>query len=125
MDIYEFALQMEREGEDYYRSLAKGSTSPGLIKIFTMLADEEVKHFKELESLRKKDQGSPAAETDLLNQVKNIFMDMRDTREYPRVDTTRATREYIKACAIEKNSRDFYLEKAEQAKDEHVCDIFN
>lgn len=46
MDIYEFAMQMEKEGEDYYRALAKDSASPGLVKIFTMLADEEVKHFK-------------------------------------------------------------------------------
>lgn len=124
MNVYEFALQMEREGEDYYRSLAKDSTSPGLTKIFTMLADEEVKHLKVIESLRQKDPDSTAVESDFLNQVKNIFMDMRDTREYPRVDSTKATKEYIKACVIEKNSHAFYQEKAEQTQDKHIREIF-
>ena len=52
MDIYEFSLNMEREGEEYYRLLAKNTTSPGLYKIFTMLADEEVKHCKVIESIK-------------------------------------------------------------------------
>ncbi len=125
MDIYEFALNMEREGEEYYRLLAKNTTSPGLYKIFTMLADEEVKHCKVIESIKQKDKTPFAAKADILDQVKNIFMVMADTQEYPRVDATRATKEYTKACAIEKNSLLFYLEKAEQDKDEHVREVFN
>ncbi|MDO5674166.1 MAG: ferritin family protein [bacterium] len=124
MDIYEFAMQMEKEGEDYYRALAKDSASPGLVKIFTMLADEEVKHFKVIESLKRKDQSPLAAKTDILQQVKNVFMEMRDTREYPRIDATKATQEYSKACAIEKNSQAFYQEKAEQAEEGHIREIF-
>jgi len=45
MNIYEFAMQMEKDGENYYRHLAEESTITGLGKIFTMLANEEVKHF--------------------------------------------------------------------------------
>ena len=42
MDIYQFAMQMEKDGENYYRKLAAECGVPGLQKIFTMLADEEV-----------------------------------------------------------------------------------
>lgn len=51
-------------------------------------------------------------------------MEMRDTREYPRIDATKATQEYSKACAIEKNSQAFYQEKAEQAEEGHIREIF-
>ena len=54
MDIYSFALQMEKDGENYYRELATKSGSEGLKKIFTMLADEEVKHFRLIEKMREK-----------------------------------------------------------------------
>lgn len=54
MDIYSFALQMKKNGEEYYRELANKSGSEGLKKIFTMLAEEEVKHFQLIEKMRKK-----------------------------------------------------------------------
>jgi rubrerythrin len=54
MDIYTFALQMEKDGENYYRELATKSGNEGLKKIFTMLADEEVKHFRLIETMREK-----------------------------------------------------------------------
>jgi rubrerythrin len=41
MDIYTFAMQMEKDGEEYYRELGTKCKNEGLTKIFTMLADEE------------------------------------------------------------------------------------
>ena len=44
MDIYEFALQMEKDGEDYYRDQALKEGNKGLKNIFTFLADAEAQH---------------------------------------------------------------------------------
>ncbi len=40
MDIYEYAMQMEKDGEDFYRKLAGNTNNPGLSKILTKLAVE-------------------------------------------------------------------------------------
>lgn len=124
MNIYAFAMKMEKDGEDFYRTLATESQEPALKNIFTMLADEELKHFNALKSIKNDEQAPSLATTDLLDKVKNVFTDMRNAKEEPRIDTTNSAREYRKACAIEKDIHTFYLEKAEQGENEHVRELF-
>ncbi|MBM9604961.1 ferritin-like domain-containing protein [Desulfopila inferna] len=119
MDIYIFAMQMEKDGELYYRELAEKSKSEGLRKIFTMLAEEEIKHFKIVKDLREKTGLSEVVDTAILSDVKNIFEEMREGNlafeQGLYVDTTEETNAYRKARDIEESSKDFYLEKAEES----------
>jgi rubrerythrin len=122
MDIYEYAMQMEKDGENYYRQLMQKCKNTGLKNIFAMLADDEVKHYEFIEQLRLKS-GQPQVEnTRLLEKVKNIFIQMKDDKQEqdPQVDTTEETNAYRKARDIEEMSRNFYLEKAEEVKDEQA-----
>ncbi len=116
MDIYEFALQMEKDGENYYRELMNGCNNVGLRKIFLMLADEEVKHYRIIEQIRKKISLPKVVDTRILENAKNIFVEMKDLKQDPQVDTTIETNAYRKARDIEEMSRNFYLEKAEETK---------
>jgi rubrerythrin len=125
MNIYQFAMQMEKDGEDFYRLLAKEATVPGLAKIFIMLADEEVKHYDVVERLSRKEKNPQVAETAILNNVKNVFSGMREEKEPLFIDTTAATNSYRKACTIEAVSEKFYREKAEQTKDDDERRIFS
>lgn len=118
MNIYAFAMQMEKDGENYYRQLAEQSRSAGLRKIFVMLADEEVKHYHVVELLSKKTGAPQLAETKVLENVKNIFVAMRETREELHIDTTEEVQSYRKASGLEEESRKFYQEKADQAESE-------
>ncbi len=52
VDIFEYAMQMEKEGENYYRRLAQQRANKGLQTILTMLADEEVKHYNAIEKIK-------------------------------------------------------------------------
>lgn len=124
MNIYDFAMQMEKDGENYYRHLAEASTTPGLVKIFTLLADEEAKHFNIIKEMSSNEQGSLLAETKILDNVKNIFVGMKEEKEDLHIDSTKASSEYRKACAIEEKSNAFYLEKAELVEDEQSRKIF-
>ena len=124
MDIYQFALQMEEDGENYYRLLAKESTVPGLGRVFTMLADEEVKHYKTIENLSRTGKTSPPVETKILENVKNIFVSMKEIKEELHIDTTKVADEYRKACTLEKMSRTFYLEKADLVEGEQARQVF-
>jgi rubrerythrin len=124
MDTYQFALQMEKDGENYYRLLAKESTVPGLDKVFTMLADEEVKHYKTIENLSRTGKTSQPVETKILENVKNIFVSMKEIKEELHIDTTKVADEYRKACTLEKMSRTFYLEKADLVEGAQARQVF-
>lgn len=124
MNIYQFAMQMEKDGENYYRVLAKESTVPGLSKIFLMLADEEVKHYNLVERLSRKETNPQLVETRILENVKNIFVSMQVAKEDLYINTTKAASEYRKDRAIEEMSQKFYLEKADLVEDEYERQIF-
>lgn len=123
MNIYDFAMQMEKDGENYYRDLAAASKIAGLKKIFEMLADEEVKHFEIFQQMKVKKGETQLPKTDILANVKNIFIDMKAEKPHLHIDTTKDTDAFRKARDIEQKSIDFYLEKAEEAEDAAVKDI--
>jgi rubrerythrin len=122
MDIFEFAMEKEKLSEDYYRQLASKANTKGLQTIFSMLADEEAKHFRILQEIRS---GIPdeVSDTDVLGEAKQVFARMREgTRKF---DFDAGQIEiYKKAQDIEKESRQFYLEKADEAEDHRQKGIF-
>ena len=123
MDIFDFALEKEQLSEQYYRKLAESAPAKGLISIFTMLADEEHGHY---EVISKMKQGAPAevAETILLTNAKTIFAKMRQSREKFKFGNSQVAL-YKKAQDIERDSRAFYRQKANESQDPSHKAIFN
>jgi rubrerythrin len=122
MDIYEYAMQMEKDGEFYYRELADKVANPGLKKIFAMLADAEVIHYNTFLKM-KKNEKAEMADTAILSEVKNIFIKMRENNEITGINTSHIEL-YKKAQEIEQRSRDFYEEKASEVKVPSQKEIF-
>jgi rubrerythrin len=124
MDLYSFALQMEKDGEEYYRELAKKSKNDGLKEIFTMLADEEVKHSQFIEKMQQNKNLPEVVESKVLAEVKNIFTRMRngklDFEPGDYIDTTEEANAYRKACKTEEQSKQFYLDKAKETTDQQA-----
>jgi rubrerythrin len=116
MDIYEYAMQMEKDGEKFYRELAAKTSSPGIKNILTMLADAEVKHYNLFQNMKNNEKIGSITDTSLLENVKNVFVKLREEKQFeaevPELDL------YKKAQEIEKKSRDFYLEKAGEVTDD-------
>lgn len=114
MDIFEFAMQMEQDGEKYYRDLAKKSTDTGISKILNMLADDEVKHYNILLEMHKKHEPT-MADTEVLKNAKNVFALMAEQKGLGQTldGTVTQVDLYRKAQELEKKSEDFYREKAE------------
>ena len=113
MDIFEYALQMEKDGENFYRRIAEDAANAGVKTIVTMLADEEVKHYKAIEGIRQGRSGH-IAETTILDDARNVFVQMKDKRDELAADQEQVEL-YEKARQIEKRSQQFYEEKAGQA----------
>lgn len=121
MDIYDYAMQMERDGEDLYRDLANKTVSKGLRSILTMLADAEVKHYKLFQNMKRNDKVT-MADTSILNDVKNVFVKMKQEKSFE-VDVSQIEL-YRKAQGIEKLTQDFYLAKAGEVEDKSQTGIF-
>ncbi len=121
MDIFQYAMQMEKDGEDYYRQLADRTENKGLKTILTMLADEEVKHYNTIEEM--KTEKLQLAQTTILADAKNVFVQIKESNENFDFDSKQAEL-YKKAQDIEKKSEDFYREKVNQVEKEYQKEIF-
>jgi len=75
VDIYDFAMQMEQDGERFYRTLADSVPDKGLKSIFTTLAEEELKHFRTIQ--RMKANTFSMEDSSLLEGIKSIFKVMQ------------------------------------------------
>ncbi len=119
MDIFEFAMQMEQDGEKFYRDLAEKSDDKGLARILIMMAEDEVKHYNILKEMHEKKEVQ-LEDTSVLANAKNIFAQMAERKEGEKMirNASSQIELYQKAQEIEKKSEDFYREKAELVQNE-------
>ncbi len=122
MNVYDYAMELEKDGENYYREAASHSTHKGLARILTMLADAEVVHYDVLSKMKEHKSWELPAAT-ILKDVKNIFVRMREEGGLESIGVSEIEL-YTKAQTIEKMTEDFYLEKATQVEDPTEHDIF-
>ena len=121
MDIFDYAMQMEKDGEELYRDLAQKSGDTGIQHIFNMLADDEVKHYRIFEDM-KEEKEHEITDTKILTDAKNIFSQLKEEGKFdyelPQLEL------YKKAQDLEKKTEDFYREKAEEAEKEYQKEMF-
>lgn len=121
MDIFEFAMQMEKDGEQLYRDLAAKAPSTDLAPVFEMLANEEVKHYSAIQLMQAGN--AEMAESTIVDDVKNVFAQMdKPEKEFDLAGGQLDL--YKKAQDIEEKSRQFYAEKAEEVDNEKFRDLF-
>lgn len=125
MNIYDYAIQMEKDGEAYYRELGRKSKAEGLQFIFSILADEEVSHYTILEKMKASAPNLKlsAKEKDILKSAKNIFAEMQEKMDeinfdLPQVDF------YRHALETEEKSIEYYLDMSEKVENEAHQAIF-
>jgi rubrerythrin len=121
MDMLEFAIQMEHDGEKYYEAQAALHQADGLRIVFTMLAGEERKHAG---ILRNKQKGMPyTLDKPVRHDLKNVFSGLASLKGdlKPAPDQLDA---YRMALDMEKRSIDLYTKMlAEQGADHALCEF--
>jgi len=122
MDIFQFAMEKEQYSEQFYRDLANRTSYVGLRNIFTMLADEEVKHYHIVEHMQA-ETPRVVSETPLLAHAREIFEKMRGSTKKFDFNITEADL-YRKASEIEEESERFYLDRAEEVEDPAQKELF-
>ncbi|MDA8079623.1 MAG: ferritin family protein, partial [Nitrospiraceae bacterium] len=121
MDIYDYAMQMEKDGENYYNELRNKTTNQGLKAILGMLIAAEVKHYALFQNMKQRAKVQ-VPDSPILADVKNIFVQMRERKDF-NVDVTQKEL-YRKAQDIEVKSRDFYRAKADEVTDASQKEAF-
>lgn len=111
MNVYEYAMKVEKDGEIYYRDLASKTDDPGLKSILTMLADEEVKHYVVFDKMNKNQVVPTQPQTDVFASAKTIFQKMREENQKSTFSDDQVDF-YKSALRSEENSYKFYIEKA-------------
>lgn len=122
MNIFEFALENERLGQEYYSELAQRAPTEGIKRIFQMLASEEQSHF---EIIRKMQEKSPVevVESDVLTSATDYFSSVKGEADSFSFDVDVADL-YKKAKEDEARDMDFYAVKAQEVEDPQQQEIF-
>jgi len=123
MNIYKYAMKMEKDSENYYLELAKKTDDVGLRNILKMLANDEVKHYHIIEQMMKTDISAELAETDILENTKNIFIKIKGKKlvfdfDLPQINF------YRKAQEMEEKTYKFYMEMSDKVEIEVQKKLF-
>lgn len=122
MNIYDYAMKVEKDGEAYYRELASKSPNDGLKKVFNLLADAEVKHYNVFKSMRDKD-GKEILSLDISTDIKTIFETLSAEKNSVNFNLDEI-KFYEDAIKREDDSYNFYLSKSEELSDENEKKVF-
>lgn len=123
MNVYEYAMKVEKEGEDYYRELADKSTDVGLKRVFTLLADQEVKHYAALKKMSRND-GFDAKDYETFDsEEKTIYEILKENKGngFPMDQIAY----YKDAIAHEDDMASYYFKKAGEVDNEADKFILN
>lgn len=122
MNSFEFAINMELEGEIFYRNQAKLNSGSGLETVCLILADDEKRH---AEILTEKSQSKDWALEDghKLKKEESVFHGIDDLKSDIRKTPTQLDF-YREASHKEKLSIDLYKEYLKKATSENDKDLF-
>lgn len=122
MDVFDFAVQMEMDGENYYREQAGKFAGSKLQNVFVMLAEDEKRHAEILKS-QAEGKAYSLADSQTLSGAKNIFSDLGDFKsEIQKIPSQLDA--YEMAMEMEKKSIALYEECLSKSKDDSAAGIF-
>ena len=113
MEVYRFAMQMEKDGEAYYRECASKTASAGLSRILQMLADAEVAHYELFRRMQANEE-AVLPDSALLDKIKSVFAEIREKEGAAGVRVSEVEL-YRKAQELERKSWELYESGAERA----------
>lgn len=120
MNIFEFALNMEREGEQYYRQLADSAADPTIKSLFNSLADDEKLHYLILKQLEAENYDIAGEVAD--NLPKPVF---KNAEEFVLTGISPAEVEaYLHAHQLEHKSIKLYQDLCGKTGEKEACVLY-
>ena len=113
MDILDFAINMEIEGNKYYASQAEANKDNGLAVVFNILAEDELKHAELIKE--KKAGGAFSSKKVKKSEAESLFAD-KDQKISDITPTPEQLEAYRFALDKEEESIDLYTELSEKSE---------
>lgn len=110
MNVLEYAIQMEKDGEAFYRKLQARTRTPGLKTILGRLAEAEAQHQAVLVKLSQ-NRKATLRKSRIHIQARNIFRKLLDQKPMA-VDKLSQLKLYRQARSLEQKSINFYTTQA-------------
>lgn len=122
MNDLKFAIDMELEGEKYYRQQAQINKDNSLYTVCLMMAEEEKEHANILSEMAK-EQAYQLSDTHSLSKAKGIFNGIQDIKSDIK-DIMSQLDFYRVATENEKKSMDLYTKYLNNAADQKEKELF-
>lgn len=123
MNNLEFAIAMEKEGEEYYLRQADLNKDNSLYKVCMLMAEDERKHAEILANTLRGEKAE-LEDRDFYNEIKSIFHEARDVKG-DSFDSNSQLEFYLMAQKKEKESIELYLKLREASCEEKDFEIFD
>jgi len=119
MNVFDFAMNMEDAGRDYYENMAGNAFLPGLKSIFMSLAEDERKHYLIFQKLKSGVKTDPFQDSTVIDTARNVFEELpRDATALKGLHDTLSA--YQHAMKLEADSFRLYEDAAAQESDASV-----
>jgi rubrerythrin len=122
MNTLEYAINMENDGEKYYRDQAEINKNNELHVVCNLVADEEKNHAQILESKKNK-LTYKLIKSDLLSNAKNVFTNAKDIEVRGKRDSSQLAF-YRTASDMEKKSIDLYQKFLSDTTEDDEKELF-
>ena len=122
MDILSFAMQMELDGKQFFEENARKLTDRYAADILSFLAQEEQNHYDFIKRFKEGSRDLP--ESKLVQDVKNIFVSMKEKGETFTADRSTMMDVLNRGLEIEDAASRFYQERADRSQSDDDRDIF-
>ncbi len=120
MNVYQFAMDMEMAGRNYYLTMAEEIPGESGKRILRILADEELRHYEYLKMLSENHK--VVLETDNVAKAEQVFNAMLEGQEIVGYQVPIDT--YSQGIKLEDASIAFYWERAQEESDPEVKVLF-
>jgi rubrerythrin len=125
MNPYDFAIQMSRDGEKFFRTLTRQVKKPGLRRILVMLANDQVIHRRDFEKMKKAEEKVLPDAGNLTGVLNPFAQRLKRLGRGERVDENLPPAElYRRGQELDKECEDFYRKRAARVKDPRLKQAF-
>lgn len=124
MNIFLYAIQMEKDGVKYLNHLAEQFQNTGFEDIFIKMANDKNRHCELLENVNLKSKHPEMLESKILTDAKNLFNTIQEEKKAFTFPVTEPGL-YREALDIEKKCQKFYLIQSESTDEHPQKEIFH
>jgi rubrerythrin len=122
MNVFDFAMDMEDAGRDYYENMANNAFLPGLKSIFMSLAEDERKHYLIFQKLKAGIKAESFENSTVIETARNVFKNLpRDASALKGIHDTLTA--YQHAMKLEADSFRLYEDVAAKETDDSVKNL--